>query len=728
MLIKNPFKMNDWDIKSFVVVVFSIQLAYIGTFAINKLGIGLSFLRQVLGFIYLMFLPGYLLLRILKIHKLSSEESLLYAVGLSLFFDMFVGFLMNMFYPMFGITNRPLSEIPIVATFALTMLLSSILAYLRDREYYIPDFVNLKDILSPQFLFLNLIPFMAIFGTYLVNYYHNNLLLIIMIVVIALVALLMTSTNIIAERLYSYAIWIMAISLILHTTLITNYIQIQDVYGEYHIASRVITKSFWEYTASGTYNSVLSTTILPTVLYHITHVSLTWMYKIIFPFLLSLIPSFFYKIYLRYLPPKASLASAYLLVIIHPYFITIPFLSKQLIAEIFMVLFIHTTITNINPRNILRFIFALAIVFSHYGTAYLILGMLVFMAIYKTLTKSLLESSYNKGQFSDAWDVLFLMIYTVIVIGWYIYVSKATTFNIIVRISYSIIILIRSGLLFNPTSSRGAALLAQKLPLLGIVDKYMYLAISLLMLIGLTAEIISFFTHNKKMLFDDSYLGFSIYWMAILGAAVAIPRFAVMSPYRLYHVSSIVLSPFAIVGTKKLVESIPSRKGSNSYLKTIAIFLVIFLLLNTGVANEILKMPPFYSSSINQKTALKFGTIEDIRMVYGRLITTYDVAGSKWIKTKMDPDKDIYSHSWGYGSSSLHSYGGIPLNKIKTINNNIPFREYIFIMYMLGKFRLWYRLNILGQPVYYNATDLYTSLISNYEVIYTNQYCKVLIS
>ncbi|MBC7334309.1 MAG: DUF1616 domain-containing protein, partial [Actinobacteria bacterium] len=296
MGIKNPFKMNDWDIKSFVVVVFSIQLAYLGTFAINKLGVGLSFLRQVLGFIYLMFLPGYLLLRILKIHKLSSEESLLYALGLSLFFDMFIGFLINMFYPMLGITNRPLSEIPIVTTFVLTTLLLSILAYVRDREYYTPDFVNLKDILSPQFLFLNLIPFMAIFGAYLVNYYHNNLLLVVMIVVIALVALLMISTNIIAERLYPYAIWIMAISLILHTTLITNYIQVQDVYGEYYIASGVITNGFWEYAASGTYNSVLSTTILPTVLYYITNVSLTWMYKIIFPFLLSLIPSFLYMI------------------------------------------------------------------------------------------------------------------------------------------------------------------------------------------------------------------------------------------------------------------------------------------------------------------------------------------------------------------------------------------------------------------------------------------------
>lgn len=725
MEIKNPLKMNDWDIKSFLIIVFSISLAYFGAVGLDKLGIQIPFLRPLLGFIYLTFIPGYLLLRILKIHNLSPEESFLYALGLSLFFNMFVGFLMNTFYPMLGITDKPISEIPIVVTCILVTLSLSILAYFRDRRYCSLEFINLKNILSPQFLFLSLIPFIAIYGTYLVNHYYNNVLLIIMIVIVALIILITLLTNVLAEEFYSYTVWIIAVSLILHTTLITNYIQVQDVIGEYYIANRVIMKGFWEYTIPDTYNSVLSTAILPPILYHITGISLTWIYKVIFPFLLSLIPPFVYKFYRKYLSSKVSLASSYLIVVLHPYFITLPFLSKQLVAEIFMMLFIHTLLMNIKSRNILNFIFIFGIVFSHYGTSYLIFGMLIFMTIYNLLTQNIERNSNN----TLSWNTI-LMEYTTVLFGWYIYIAKSVTFSRIVHILNAIVIHVKSGLLFNPLYSRGMGLLVRKLPLLGVIDKYLYLLISLLMLIGVVIELIHFIMPSKKKIFDSNYLGFSIYWMIILGATVAIPGFAVMNPYRLYHLSSLILSPFVITGIKRLIEHVSSN-WSTIHLEAVAALLVIFLLLNTGVASEILKLPPFYSSSINQETAIRFGSIDDVRMVYGRLITTYDVVAAKWIGSNMNSHKDIYSHSWGYGSSSLHSYGKIPLSKIKTMTinlNDIPPGNYVFVAYILGKFKLWYRLNPLGQPVYYHAGGLYTNLALSYNIIYTTGYCKVLIS
>ena len=168
--IKNPFKMNNWDTKSFLIVVFSIQLAYLGAVGLDKLDIQIPLLRQILRFIYLAFIPGYLLLRILRIHGLSSGESLLYAIGLSLFFSMFVGFLMNMLYPLLGITDKPIAEAPIILTMTLAVGILSVVAYIRDRDYEDPDYIPIKDILNPQILFLSLIPFMAIFGTSLVNY------------------------------------------------------------------------------------------------------------------------------------------------------------------------------------------------------------------------------------------------------------------------------------------------------------------------------------------------------------------------------------------------------------------------------------------------------------------------------------------------------------------------------------------------------------------------------
>ena len=55
----------------------------------NFIGINIPFLRDVLGFIYLTFIPGVIILRILKLHEIGSIESFLYSVGLSLATIMF---------------------------------------------------------------------------------------------------------------------------------------------------------------------------------------------------------------------------------------------------------------------------------------------------------------------------------------------------------------------------------------------------------------------------------------------------------------------------------------------------------------------------------------------------------------------------------------------------------------------------------------------------------------
>ena len=128
MKLQNPFKLQNWKFKKFLLIILGIQLSLLGLFALNNLGVNTPIIRPLIGFIYLSFVPGYLLLRILKLHNLSSIESFLYALGLSLFMDMFIGFLMNMFYPILGITNKPIAEIPIVLTMAGVVFLLCIIA------------------------------------------------------------------------------------------------------------------------------------------------------------------------------------------------------------------------------------------------------------------------------------------------------------------------------------------------------------------------------------------------------------------------------------------------------------------------------------------------------------------------------------------------------------------------------------------------------------------------
>ena len=90
---------------------------------------------------------------------------------------MFLGAFMNFIFPLFGI-NNPLSSICIFISFSALTAILSILSYLRDSDFSEPEFIVLNDLGLPL-IFLCTIPFLAIFGTYLINYvginvYFNN--------------------------------------------------------------------------------------------------------------------------------------------------------------------------------------------------------------------------------------------------------------------------------------------------------------------------------------------------------------------------------------------------------------------------------------------------------------------------------------------------------------------------------------------------------------------------
>jgi len=736
MKIKNPFRLNDWDIKSFLVVILSIQLAYLGTFSMNKLGIELPFLRQILGFVYITFIPGYLLLRILKIHKLSSEESFLYAVGLSLFFDMFVGFLMNMFHPVLGITNKPISEIPIIITFVLATLVLSVFAYLRDRDYCNPDFINLKDILSPQFLFLNLIPFMAISGTYLVNYYHNNILLMVMIVVIALVVLLVGFADIIPGKLYSYAIWAIAIALILHTTLISPYIHIKDVYGEYYVANSIIHEHRWDYIKDiyANYNSVLSVTILAPNIYYICNIPLTWIYKLVFPLFLSFIPLGIYKISQRYLNAKSSFLATFLFIATKPFYINIPFLTKQLTAELFMILLIMLIVLDNNikkeKKTILMIIFGISLIVSHYGTAYLFAGSLVFALLFLKLWRDIPDREKNNFNSFQT----FVLVYSITCLTWYIYITKSSVFMSIVNLGNVILHTIFVEF-FNPEYSRGAYLLT-KTPLsaLHLIGKSLYLLISAFIAIGVFRSFLEFILSNKSSKFDTIYLGFALYWLGILGATVVLPFFAVMNPYRLYHLALIVLFPFVIVGGIVVSDLLIKQtfkliKMKSNNLKILYTIFVIYMLFNTSFIYQITGDYP-NSISISQEYIKKYGTLNDKGFLYSTIIPTYDVSSAKWLSKHMNNYKNIYSTlGWGQGNAVLMAYGNIDNKRLQSIHYNsvkdLP-NGYIYLYYFNVVEKIFLDNDPLGNPIYYNMATIYTNFIKENSKIYDNGGSQIL--
>ena len=84
MQLNNPFQVNDWKIEKFLKVVLAVQLALWGAIGLDAVGFQIPIIRQLIGFVYLTFIPGIIILRILKLHKLGNVETVLYTVGLSM--------------------------------------------------------------------------------------------------------------------------------------------------------------------------------------------------------------------------------------------------------------------------------------------------------------------------------------------------------------------------------------------------------------------------------------------------------------------------------------------------------------------------------------------------------------------------------------------------------------------------------------------------------------------
>ena len=105
----NIFEINDWKISRFFNFILFIQVALLVTICLDAINLHIPLIRELLSFIYLLFIPGILILRIIKLHKLGTIRTVLYSCGLSISSIMFIGFFMNLIYPFLGIKN-PISE------------------------------------------------------------------------------------------------------------------------------------------------------------------------------------------------------------------------------------------------------------------------------------------------------------------------------------------------------------------------------------------------------------------------------------------------------------------------------------------------------------------------------------------------------------------------------------------------------------------------------------------
>jgi uncharacterized membrane protein len=671
--------MNDWEINKFLRTILTIQILVLSLSGLDLIGLNIPILKELIAFIYLIFVPGILILRVLRLHNLSNIETLLYTIGLSISSLMFLGFFINFLYPLFGI-SKPLTINYLLITITVFVLFLSILSYFIDKNFSAPDYIDSKDLTSPTSLFLCLIPFLAIFGTYLMNFYKINILLMVLIFIIAVMVILVAFDKI-PKKLYPFLVFVTAISLLFHTSLISNYIWGWDINTEYYFASLVANNAHWNMHISGNVNAMLSITTLAPMLSKVTGMNLVWVFKIIYPALFALVPLGLYMVFKEQSNEKIAFLSTFFFMTIFTFFREMNQLCRQEIAEIFFLLLIMLMIDskmNKTKRSILFITFAFSLIVSHYGLSYIYMGMLVIaisviyllqidklkLGILKAKNKLFKSNIQNYQVTQDKITTTFILLFIIFGVSWYMYVSGSSTFDTIVGIGNHILSSISTDLLNSGTSQGLTALNAEVNSPLHKIPKYLNLLFQCFIVLGILSTLKSL----KK--FKLEYVIFAFVSLFVLVLSIALPYFASsLNMTRVYHIVLFFLAPFAIIGgiysfriLYKLLRRSWTEKQVNNSLRIISILLCVLFLFFTGFVYEVTQDDP---TSFSLSKNVDYSVFDN-----------QEVSSIKWLHL-VKGNGLIYGDAYRY----MITQGFEPFNETKMVSNTIylPKNEYLFL-------------------------------------------------
>lgn len=610
MNIDNPFLLNDWNIKKFYILTISLGLMIIGLNLLNYRGYDIPVMYPLVSSVFILFIPGFMILRLLKIHQLSTVKTFLYALGLSVTFTMIIGFLINSILPILGF-NKPISFLSILFSIFLILFFLGIGAYIRDRDHDYSPKMEIDNI--PLVCFLCLMPFLAIIGCHLMNMYHINYLNLLVLIIISTLILL-SAFDKIPKRLFPLTIFVIGITLLFSKSLISLYITGFDIQNEYYLANLVINNSIWDSTIKQMTNSMLSVVILAPMLSKFCKLDIIWIFKIIYPFIFALLPLGMYTIFEKQTGKKIAFFACVFFMSIFAFHAEMISLARQEIAEFFFILLIMLVLGKDleGPKKvILSLLFTVSLILSHYGITYVYLFYLISIIPILYFIPRIAYSGgirdfptkYERGIIS----VTSFLFFITVLFAWYIYSSSAAPLDALVGVLKNVII--NMGDMLNPTTSQGLSLIQSKSPsLLHNLAKYVHFISQALMIIGF---VVVLFLKYDKVKFSKEFLAFSFFSFFLLGSSIFLPYVgSAMNVNRLYHIALIFLAPFFVIGglfiLTKLIKYLKFKSiNVNSSFKLIAIFLVAFLMLNTDflytIAND---DPKSIALTANSDTAI----------------------------------------------------------------------------------------------------------------------------
>lgn len=703
---KNVFKLYELEIKKFIILITSIQFLIIFSYGLDVLDINIPLISGLITFVYLLFVPGLLIIRIINLENLNNIESLLYTVGLSISAVIFIGFFLNIISPIFNFL--PFSTTSLIITFSIFTAVMISISYLKDNNSSSIGSINLK--FSPIF-FVFLLPFLSVFGTYLMNIYNQNIILMALMILIVLIVILVAYDKI-SDDYFPVIIFLIAITLLFHTWLTSTYMWGRDIHSELFFSKLVYYNLYWDKSISTNTNSMLVITIFAPIFSKISCLTLESVYKVIFPTIFALIPLGVFEVVKKQFDSKIAFLAAFFFISIAFYDITI-ISSKQLFAEFFIILSLLILIQKKSIKfSVLLIIFSVLVIVSHYGTSYIyILSLMITVVMIMAMNISRSNSIISKFRNRFFWHdhikevhvkfnnltVNFVLLFIVIAIGWYLYGSSASIFDTFVNSGQHIYSSIFSELL-DPNSAEGLKMISTNpLSLSGQIHKYLMLSTQFFIIFGILGVLL--FGKKEQWNIRYEFIAFSLSGIIILIFSIIVPNFSnQIYTLRLYQITLLFLSPFCIIGGIHFFQIIGTfmkvslLRNVKNPTKIVSLILIILFLFQIGFIGEIINDPS--SIPLSKNSMVNSNINEKINFYYDYNVYEQDMYSAKWFSDKTyNENLTLYIDAITtnvinydlFKKFNIESYSKITptKNQVFSISNSFRFRpkSYLYLSY-----------------------------------------------
>ncbi|MGZ4921178.1 MAG: DUF2206 domain-containing protein [Halobacteriota archaeon] len=679
MHIENPLAANDWPIARFLQLIASLQVAVLIVLGLEGAGLHLPILREALLLVYLLFVPGIILLRVMRMHELNRIEGLFYTVGLSVVTIMLTGLFTNAVYPLF-LTARPLTLIPFITTMTAVVVALCALSYVRDRTYASATAFDTRTFAAPLVPALALLPFMSIFGTYAFNVAGTSVGVVITLLAVAAIVAICGLTKAVPRQYYGVVILSVALALLLHNALVTNYLWGFDIQTEQSVSQFVVTNGVWGAPPhidqdSLNLNSMLSITMLAPLLSIATGASVTWVLKLFFPLLFALVPLALYRLYEKQSTPRIALFGVFYFMVTFSFYTEVLAMARQEIAEFFLVALLLLMIdkqAGTGQRAALLGAFGFALIVSHYSLTYIFLFCLVLTWLIVSLVRRVDLSALGlRGtrQEGTSWVRTLARsqsyrpkagisgLYVVALVGlaylWYRFANNpqplATVTSVIKRTLAFAGIQVPTMLTGDQNASSIGALpsaqgnmsstgfqtvLVNQFPM-HEVAKYLIFIALIVSVIGILVA----YRDRRRFRIAPEYFAFALASVVLLGLCAYAPYFAAsLNISRFFHITQIALGVFFVIGflgvLRPVIERVhaPSRDSDVSIAqKALACFMIVLFLFNVGLvykaAGEVTDSPTVFALD---------------RSVDFSKFNTQEITAARWIGS-VNEDNRIYS-------------------------------------------------------------------------------------